>query len=107
MVAANVDKLAKRLQQNPNDLQGWLMLGRSYAQMDRFSDAAAALDHALQLDPTNQDALIMAGIANYELRNYQKAVEYWQKLPQNSEYARSIADQLAKAKQLAAGQTSR
>src|SRR5262245_61319329 len=29
-IAANTDKLAERLKQNPNDRQGWTMLGRSY-----------------------------------------------------------------------------
>ena len=32
-IAANVEKLAKRLQQNPNDAEGWLMLARSYTLM--------------------------------------------------------------------------
>ena len=37
-IAANVDKLAKKLEQNPNDAQGWLMLARSYVSMERFAD---------------------------------------------------------------------
>jgi len=38
-ITANVEKLAKKLEQNPNDAEGWLMLGRSYTSMERFADA--------------------------------------------------------------------
>src|SRR3989442_12870963 len=34
-IAANVDNLADRLKQNPNDAQGWLMLARSYLMLER------------------------------------------------------------------------
>jgi len=49
-IAANVEKLAKRLEQNPNDAQGWLMLARSYMSMERFADAAGAYEHATALN---------------------------------------------------------
>ena len=49
-IAANVDKLAKRLEQNPNDAQGWLMLARSYSMMERYSEAASAYEHATTLN---------------------------------------------------------
>jgi cytochrome c-type biogenesis protein CcmH len=55
-VAAMVAKLEKRLQDQPNDLTGWLMLGRSYLTLDRLDDAVVAYDHAYQLDPKNADA---------------------------------------------------
>ena len=48
-IAANVEKLAKKLEQNPNDTEGWLMLARSYISMERFADAAAAYEHATAL----------------------------------------------------------
>ena len=55
-IAANVDKLAKKLEQNPNDAQGWLMLARSYASMERFADAASAFEHVTALNPNDADA---------------------------------------------------
>ncbi len=60
-IAANVDKLAKRLEQNPNDAQGWLMLARSYTSMERFSDAVTAYERATALN--GNDAGIWADYA--------------------------------------------
>ena len=60
-IAANVEKLAKRLEQNPNDAEGWLMLARSYTSMERFSDAAAAYAHAIALN--DGDASVWADYA--------------------------------------------
>jgi len=48
--AAEVEKmvatLAARLEQNPNNPEGWVMLGRSYKAMGRFDEAARAFDRA-------------------------------------------------------------
>jgi cytochrome c-type biogenesis protein CcmH len=54
-IAANVEKLAKRLESNPSDAQGWTMLARSYSSMDRFSDAANAYAKATELTPKDAD----------------------------------------------------
>src|SRR5277367_5799757 len=37
-VAAMVAKLEKRLHDTPDNLPGWLMLGRSYLTLNRFDD---------------------------------------------------------------------
>jgi cytochrome c-type biogenesis protein CcmH len=50
-VQSMVESLAARLQQQPDDLQGWLMLGRSYAVMGDAAKAAGAYDHARALRP--------------------------------------------------------
>src|SRR5216684_8473922 len=52
---ANVDKLAKRLEANPNDAQGWIMLGRSYTMMERYADAATAYARATALNANDAD----------------------------------------------------
>jgi cytochrome c-type biogenesis protein CcmH len=49
-IEANVGKLAKRLEDNPNDAQGWVMLGRSYTMMERYADAATAYGRATTLN---------------------------------------------------------
>lgn len=49
-VLAAMDKLKAQLAENPNDLQGWLILGQAYAKMGRNADAAEALRHAVALN---------------------------------------------------------
>jgi cytochrome c-type biogenesis protein CcmH len=54
-IAANVDKLAARLQSNPSDPQGWTMLARSYNSMEKWSEAAGAYARATEQSPNNAD----------------------------------------------------
>lgn len=51
------DKLAARMQEKPNDAEGWMMLGRAYRALERFQEAADALRKAVALDPGNADLL--------------------------------------------------
>jgi cytochrome c-type biogenesis protein CcmH len=55
-IAANIEKLAERLKQNPSDVTGWRMIARSYMMQDRFSDAAAAYEQLTKLEAKNADA---------------------------------------------------
>jgi cytochrome c-type biogenesis protein CcmH len=45
------EKLALRLQENPADGEGWLMLGRSYAVLGRYPESVAAYSRAMILLP--------------------------------------------------------
>ena len=56
-IAANVAKLAQRLEANPNDPQGWTMLARSYSSMEKYSDAEKAYAKATELNPKDADLL--------------------------------------------------
>ncbi|MEA3197266.1 MAG: cytochrome c-type biosis protein CcmH [Gammaproteobacteria bacterium] len=62
-VGAMVAKLEKHMQEQPSDLPGWLMLGRSYLTLNRLDDAIVAFDHAHQLDSKNVDAAMGLGEA--------------------------------------------
>jgi cytochrome c-type biogenesis protein CcmH len=62
-VAAMVGKLEAHLREDPNDLTGWLMLGRSYLTLERLDDAILAYDHALRLDANSPDAALGLGEA--------------------------------------------
>jgi cytochrome c-type biogenesis protein CcmH len=41
-----VQSLAARLKEHPEDMDGWIMLARSYAVLDRYAEAADAYEHA-------------------------------------------------------------
>ena len=56
-VAAMVAKLEKRLRENPDDINGQLMLARSYSALGRQEDALALWKKVLARDPKNQEAL--------------------------------------------------
>ena len=47
MIEGMVSQLAARLKEQPNDVEGWLRLIRSYAVLGRGDDAAAAARDAL------------------------------------------------------------
>ena len=143
-IEANVAALAKRLQSNPSDAQGWTMLARSYSQLGKFSEAAGAyaklteltpndadlwaeyafsvamasdrklegkptelIDHALKIDPNNAKALELAASAAFEAQNYQKAIDYWQRVlkqvPPTSEVAQAIQSRIEEAKSKTSG----
>jgi cytochrome c-type biogenesis protein CcmH len=54
-----VAKLADDMKQHPDDIEGWLRLGRSYAVLGQPDDAAAAFAQAEKLKP-NDPAVLMA-----------------------------------------------
>jgi len=140
-IEANVAALAKRLEQNPDDVQGWSMLARSYTSMEKFAEASAAyakataiktddaslwadyalalamandrklegqpvelINKALQVDPDNPKALQLAGSAAFEAKNYQQAIDYWQRLLQktspDSEMGQALTERIAEARTL-------
>jgi cytochrome c-type biogenesis protein CcmH len=61
-IEAMVDKLAERLAQNPEDLEGWRMLGRSYTVLGRFAEAASAYAKAAARSP--RDPQLLADLAD-------------------------------------------
>jgi cytochrome c-type biogenesis protein CcmH len=62
-VAAMMAKLEQHLRDDPNDLAGWLMLGRSYTALQRLDDAVTAYDRAHQLAGNNAEAALGLGEA--------------------------------------------
>jgi len=60
--AAMTAKLAKRLSLEPNDLEGWLLLGRSYQQLEQFPLAVRAYQRADRL-ANGQNAEAIVGTA--------------------------------------------
>jgi cytochrome c-type biogenesis protein CcmH len=56
-IEANVAALAKRMEQNPTDAEGWAMLARSYLQLEKFSDAANAYARAAAIKTDDANLL--------------------------------------------------
>lgn len=56
-VEAAIANLAKRLEQNPNNLEDWVLLGRSLIAIERYSEAVQALRTAAKLSRDNVDIL--------------------------------------------------
>jgi cytochrome c-type biogenesis protein CcmH len=51
------EKLAARMRENPNDAEGWMMLGRAYRALERFQESSDAFRKAVALAPDNADLL--------------------------------------------------
>lgn len=56
-IEAMVAQLEQRLQAQPGNVEGWVMLARSYASMRRFADSSAAYERAVALVPDNAPLL--------------------------------------------------
>lgn len=72
-----VDKLAAKLEKNPKDIQGWILLGRSYMTTEDYHKAVAAFEKAYELDPKRlsvlislADALAITNAGNLQGRPY-------------------------------------
>lgn len=48
-----VEKLAAKMKEEPDNAEGWFMLGRSYMSLERYEEAVAALEKTNQLVPDN------------------------------------------------------
>lgn len=134
-----VTQLELRLQENPADLEGWVLLGRSYKTMQQYEaarnallrayqmapddplvlaelaeaqlfasgqptlgeDSRALLERAISLDPEQQKALWLLGIAASQDGDHATAIQYWQKLlslaDPGSPVANSVQEQIDRA----------
>jgi cytochrome c-type biogenesis protein CcmH len=52
-----LENLIARLKNQPDDMEGWLMLGRTYAMMQRFGEAKEAYEKVLALAPENPEVI--------------------------------------------------
>jgi cytochrome c-type biogenesis protein CcmH len=57
-----VERLAARLRESPDDVEGWKLLGRSYSALGRFPESAEAYAKAAARDP--KDAQLLADFAD-------------------------------------------
>jgi len=64
-----VDRLAEKMQETPGNIEGWMLLGRSYRSQNRFSDAAEAFRRAVDLSDRPADLLAAYGEARVLARD--------------------------------------
>ena len=53
-----LDSLIARLREQPDDVEGWIMLGRTYAIMQRFNEAKIAYERVVALSPESPELLV-------------------------------------------------
>jgi cytochrome c-type biogenesis protein CcmH len=68
-----VASLAERLQQEPDDLNGWKMLGRSYLQLRRFPEAISAFERAVEIE-SSANGQTLADLGEVVLMQDQNAI---------------------------------
>lgn len=89
---AMVGQLQRKLDAHPNDLAGWLMLGRSYLVLQKYPLAARAYQQALHLSTGNPlallgeaQALILSGQSSFAGRAGELIEQALARSPQDSQ----------------------
>ena len=85
-----VDELESKLTQKPKDINGWLLLGRSYMVTENYAKAIKAFEKALALEPKNlnaiiplADALAVTAGGNLTGKPYQLLLQAYETEPKN------------------------
>ncbi len=64
-IASAVKELEKRLEQNPDDAEGWVMLAKSYQFLGRINEIASVYEKAINHFGKRADPLLIAGYAEF------------------------------------------
>ena len=72
-ILAMVDSLSQKMQQNPTDPRGWILLARSQNALGRYAEASAAFERAAALTPN--DAQLLADYADAAVMTQQGRFE--------------------------------
>ncbi|MCG8492072.1 MAG: c-type cytochrome biogenesis protein CcmI [Sneathiellales bacterium] len=60
-LSALVSRLAEKLQENPENVDGWILLARTLSRMERYEDAATTFLKATTIAPNDVDLYVGAG----------------------------------------------
>lgn len=83
------DNLAKKLEEKPDNLQGWVMLGRTYRTLEKFEASLKAYDRALKLTADDDlriervEVLAMQRQGNFDGEPWDIILDILQKDPQH------------------------
>ena len=75
-----VASLAARLESDPNDVEGWVMLARSYEVLQQYDKAANAYEKILELNPRHPMALFYGGYIAAGRGELNLAADRWEAL---------------------------
>jgi cytochrome c-type biogenesis protein CcmH len=102
MIQGMVGGLAARLKDNPNDYDGWMMLGRSYTVLNNAAGAKDAYIHAAKLKPTEAmpkmqlaEVLLHEGEARAAAGDTKGARKLWQEAIAPLPAGAPLRDQIA------------
>ncbi len=56
---AMITQLEARLEKDPSDIDGWLMLGRTHMEEENFAKAEAVYDRLLKIEPESPDYMLL------------------------------------------------
>src|SRR3712207_2165803 len=70
-----VELYTAALKLKPDWAEGWLYLGASLSQLERYAEALKAFQTGIPLAPQNGTAWAFLGLCEYELVNEQRAIE--------------------------------
>ena len=64
-----VEQLAQRMANEPDNIEGWALLARSYRQVERYADALEAYRHVISLNPDDAEAFANYGEMSVTVAN--------------------------------------
>lgn len=76
----NIKLLNELLDKDPYHIENWCKLARTYGAMHQTDKAVDACEFALAIEPDNEIAANLEAFFYYEARNYDKALEIFEKL---------------------------
>tara|TARA_B100001063_G_C16769322_1_gene560559 strand:- start:746 stop:1714 length:969 start_codon:yes stop_codon:yes gene_type:complete len=94
----NVPMLESKLLNNPDDFNGWLMLGKSYSILKNYQKASRAYQIAINLRPNNMDAIkeyILVLRSDSETINKELIKKYFNIYIASTNDAQGLLDQLS------------
>ncbi|MBO6781674.1 MAG: tetratricopeptide repeat protein, partial [Alphaproteobacteria bacterium] len=100
MIRGMVENLAARLEDEPNDVEGWRQLARSREVLGEPRAAAEAYTRALELEPDHPETLLRGAIAAGQLGRHALARERFVRLrelvPEDSEVHRMVSEAITR-----------
>lgn len=70
------------IDENPYNSYYWVVLASAQLAQNHLSDAITSSEYAIAINPKDEDALLYKGQALVQLKNYEEALDYFERLSQ-------------------------